>query len=139
MRLWHKSLINVLPKQQFLGQIRELTAICKDIQNNGKTNHILINKITDYNLKHLYTYCKLIEQVAKERKINITQNTLQKWYNTFTESEKQVIDFDSLFKSWCNANYMAQHYYNLEENGNVKKINDNEFNLVRKVSIEYGI
>lgn len=32
-----------------------------------------------------------------------------------------------------------QSYYNLEENGNVKKINDNEFNLVRKVSIEYGI
>lgn len=139
MRLWHKSLINVLPKQQFLGQIRELTAICKDIQNNGKTNHILINKITDYNLKHLYTYCKLIEQVAKERKINITQNTLQKWYNTFTEGEKQIIDFDSLFKSWHNANYMTQCYYNLEEKWQCKGISDNEFNLVRKVFIEYGI
>ena len=139
MRLWHRLLVKVLPRQQFLGQIRELIAICKDIQENGKTNHILINRIMDYNKSHLYTYCKLVEQVAKERKINITQNTLQKWYNTFIESEKQVIDFGNLFKSWHNANYMTQCYYNLEEKWQCEGISDNEFNLVRKVFIEYGI
>lgn len=66
MRLWHKDLIKVLPKQQFLGQIRELTAICKDIQTKGKTNHILINKIMN------------IEDNAKQRKINIKERTLNK-------------------------------------------------------------
>ena len=66
MRLWHKSLINVLPKKQFLGQIRELTAICKDIQNNGKTNHILINRIKKYIKKH--------EKERFKRKICVKSN-----------------------------------------------------------------
>jgi hypothetical protein len=32
-----------------------------------------------------------------------------------------------------------QSYYNLEEKWQCKGISDNEFNLVRKVFIEYGI
>ena len=38
MRLWHESLIEVLPRQQLLGQWRELNSIYKK-----EDKHILIN------------------------------------------------------------------------------------------------
>ena len=132
MRLWHKKLIKVLPKQQFLGQIRELTAICKDIQTKGKTNHILINKIMDYDLSHLYTYCKLIEDNAKQRKINITEQTLNKWWNTFAIEERKIIDITELFNNWHNHRYLIQCFYNLQEKADCGGITENEFKLIKQ-------
>lgn len=132
MRLWHKNLIKVLPKQQFLGQIRELTAICKDIQTRGKTNHILINKIMDYDLSHLYTYCKLIEDNAKQRKINITERTLNKWWNTFNIEERKIVDITDLFNNWHNKRYLVQCFYNLQEKFDCGGITENEFKLIKQ-------
>ena len=43
MRLWHKDLIPYLPKQQLLGQWRELNSIY--VKQN---RHILINFIYEY-------------------------------------------------------------------------------------------
>ena len=51
MRLWHKDLIGVLPRQQLLGQWRELNSIFK-LQNR----HILINFVYDYPKQDLYLY-----------------------------------------------------------------------------------
>lgn len=132
MRLWHKDLIKVLPKQQFLGQIRELTAICKDIQTRGKTNHILINKIMDYDLSHLYTYYKLVEDNAKQRKINITERTLNKWWNTFNIEERKIIDITELFNNWHNHRYLIQCFYNLQEKADCGGITEKEFNLIKQ-------
>lgn len=132
MRLWHKDLIKVLPKQQFLGQIRELTAICKDIQTRGKTNHILINKIMNYDLSHLYTYCKLIEDNAKQRKINITGRTLNKWWNTFAIEERKIIDITELFNNWHNHRYLIQCFYNLQEKADCGGITEKEFKLIKQ-------
>ena len=132
MRLWHKNLIKVLPKQQFLGQIRELTAVCKDIQTEGKTNHILINKIMDYDLSHLYTYCKLIEDNAKQRKINITEQTLNKWWNTFNIKERKIVNITDLFNNWHNKRYLIQCFYNLQEKADCGGITENEFKLIKQ-------
>ena len=48
MRLWHKDLIPVLPRQQLLSQWRECCCIARNIVENGTPNHILVNKILDY-------------------------------------------------------------------------------------------
>ena len=56
MRLWHKDLIDSLPRKQLLGQWRECCAIIKNIKEKGTPNHLLVNKIMDYDLKHFYTY-----------------------------------------------------------------------------------
>lgn len=37
MRLWHKDLIEVLPRQQLLGQWRECCAIAKKPEGKGNT------------------------------------------------------------------------------------------------------
>ena len=51
MRLWHKDLIEVLPRQQLLGQWRELNSIFK-LQNR----HILIDFVYVYPKEDLLTY-----------------------------------------------------------------------------------
>ena len=52
MRLWHTSLIPVLPREQLVAQWRELSAIAGKIQLNGTPNHVLVNFIMDYDFNH---------------------------------------------------------------------------------------
>ena len=47
MRLWHKDMISILPREQLVAQWRELSAIASNIQTKGTPNHILVNKIMD--------------------------------------------------------------------------------------------
>ena len=56
MRLWHYQLLPYLPDAQFKGQLRELVAIMHQWRNNGKTNHLLINKVMEYPKADLYGY-----------------------------------------------------------------------------------
>lgn len=51
MRLWHKDLIPYLPKQQLLGQWRELNSIY--VKQN---RHILINYVYEYDKNDLLIY-----------------------------------------------------------------------------------
>ena len=66
MRLWHKALIPYLPKQQLLGQWRELNSIYK-----RQNRHILINFIYDYDPVMLYYYSKLVINEMDKRNYNI--------------------------------------------------------------------
>ena len=47
MRLWHKDLISVLPREQLVAQWRELSAIAGAIQKNGTPNHGLVNFVLE--------------------------------------------------------------------------------------------
>ena len=48
MRLWHKDLIPVLPRQQLLSQWREVCGIARDINAEGTHNHLLVNRVSNY-------------------------------------------------------------------------------------------
>lgn len=56
MRIWHYSLLPYLPELQFKGQLRELMAIMRDWRDKGQTNHILINRVTEYPKSDLVSY-----------------------------------------------------------------------------------
>lgn len=62
VRLWHYELLPYLPELQFNGQLRELVAIMHDWRDNGKTNHILINRVMEYPkndlTSYMWLYCK---------------------------------------------------------------------------------
>ena len=60
MRLWHKQLISVLPRQQLVAQWRECSSIVGNILTKGTPNHILVNKIMDYPIDHFITYAALV-------------------------------------------------------------------------------
>ena len=56
MRLWHHKLLRYLPEAQFKGQLREMVAIMRDWRDRGTTNHLLINKVMEYDKTVLKGY-----------------------------------------------------------------------------------
>lgn len=40
MRLWHKDLINVLPRQQLISRWKECYCIAQNLASKGTPNHI---------------------------------------------------------------------------------------------------
>ena len=134
IRLWHKKLIKVLPRNQLLGQVRELTLIIKNISIIGTPNHILVNKIMDYSMDHLYTYCNLIIHEMKKRNYKLTQKTYLKWHYFFNQYNLKIICFDDLFYKWHNDDYYKICYYNLYEKYLCGGITKNEFLAINNKS-----
>lgn len=56
MRLWHYKLLPYLPDAQFKGQLREMVAIMHDWRDKGTTNHLLINRVMEYQKGELVDY-----------------------------------------------------------------------------------
>ena len=114
MRLWHKSLIDVLPRQQLLGQWRECCCIARNISEKGDPNHILVNKIKNYHIGHFFTYS--IDYVAGEMKRRGYKVDTSKFWKYFSAGDEYVIpEFDELYNGWHNDRYLKQCLSNLEE------------------------
>ena len=67
MRLWHKDLIPVLPREQLIAQWRELSAIAGAIQKKGTPNHILVNFILDYDYDNFISYAAEVREEITNR------------------------------------------------------------------------
>ena len=132
MRLWHKDLISVLPRQQLLGQIREVTLIMKNILVLGKPNHILVNEIMNYNMSHFYNYCELLKEEMNKRNYKISDRTLLKWSTFFSQYKIKKIEFSDIFESWHEKLYLKMCYYNLLEKFMCGGIKAEEFEKIRK-------
>lgn len=112
MRLWHKDLIPVLPRQQLLGQWRECCLIAKNINEKGSPNHLLVNRIMDYSEEHFVTYCYLIFEEMNRRDYNVYSSKLEQYLSL---PLYKLIDFDELFDGWHNDRYLNQCLANLQE------------------------
>lgn len=110
MRLWHKNLIPVLPKQQLLGQWREVCCIARNIEIEGSPNHLLVNKIMDYPASHFNTYALAVYREMIKRKYKCDWEKYEKWC-----INKAIIDLDNIFLGWHSDRYYWQCYYNLQE------------------------
>ena len=98
MRLWHKDLIPYLPRQQLLGQWREVCAIARNIEKNGTPNHVLVNKVMDYGAGHLNQYAYEICAEALNRGYKVD-------FDRFIQHRPQPIEGCShaeMFKDWHN-------------------------------------
>lgn len=67
MRLWHIDLIKDLPRQQLLGQWREIHAIIGTINKHGKVNHSVVNYVNDNSIDCLYAYALEVDRELIER------------------------------------------------------------------------
>lgn len=128
MRLWHKDLINVLPKQQLLGQWRECCAIARNISVNGTPNHMLVNKIIDYPLGHFWKYGYLIWMSMEYRGYKCDFSKFEKWIDK--PYALIVPDLKDLFDGWHNERYLTQCFYNLQEKYDCGGITEMEWNLI---------
>ena len=83
MRLWAKQLIPYLPKLQLLSQWRECCAICSNIANKGTPNHILVNKIMDYEFVYFMEYTRLVVSEMERRNYKISRKALNNFFYNF--------------------------------------------------------
>jgi len=114
MRLWHKDLIPVLPRQQLLGQWRECCLIAKNIAEKGTPNHILVNKIMDYPIDHFMRYSREIFYQMKKRGYSSDFKKFSQYSNEKTLSGWDM-SIKEVFPDWHNDRYLAQCFYNLQE------------------------
>lgn len=113
MRLWHKSLIPALPREQLVAQWRELSAIAGNILNKGTPNHILVNKIMDYSFDDFITYAQYVRAEMTRR----GYRTMDSVWNKITSitDNYTLIDIDNIYTSWMDDTYLKICYYNLYE------------------------
>lgn len=113
MRLWHKDLIEKLPREQLVAQWRECSAIAGNLITKGTPNHILINKILNYPLDHFISYSFYIRKEMTRR----GYRTMDKVWDKITSvsDNYNIIPLHELFPEWHNDTYWIICYYNLKE------------------------
>lgn len=130
IRLWHKYLIRYLPRQQLLSQWRELKCIAKSIKENNTPNHILVNKIMNYNLNHLCEYMILVYNEMIDRNYKVNQDVFDYIYN-ITDNHFHI-SIDNIFNEWHNYRYLKQCLYNLQEKYDCGGITNEEWETIYK-------
>lgn len=136
MRLWHKDLITALPNKQLLSQWRELNAIARNIHINGTPNHILVNKVLDYDKVHFLVYTKLVLKELTKRNYHIKEVIFQKFLKYIEISEtvfkETNINFSDIYKDWHNDRYFLQCYYNLQEKYDCGGISEEDWSKIQE-------
>ena len=146
MRLWHKELIPVLPRQQLVSQWRECLAVSgmmiKD--ENHIPNMLLVAKVAKYPLAHFVVYAQLVAAEMQRRGYKISDAASEKWLERLEELggvDWELYEYlrtnnDVIFSGWHNDRYFRQCYFNLEEKYDCGGISEEEFKSIRALAIE---
>lgn len=113
MRLWHTSLINILPREQLISQWRELSAIAGAIQKNGTPNHILVNFVLNYPFDDFISYAQEVRNEMTKRGYRTSQAVFDKI--TALKPNWQKIPLNEIYKEKMNDTYLKICFYNLYE------------------------
>ena len=127
MRLWHKDLIDVLPRQQLLGQWRECCLIAKSIAENGTPNHLLVNRVMEYPPEHFFSYAKWIEDEMKHRGYKCDFDKFDKWYKQIEFAQYIWLKKENIFTVWHDDKYLKQCFFNMQEKHDCGGIPDEEW------------
>lgn len=123
MRLWHVDLLDVLPDKQLLSQWRECCCIARNIYINGTPNHLLVNKILDYDMSDFYSYSILVSFEMIKRGCKVNRNAFEK----YCKCDKLI---DRPFKGWHNDRYFFQCFCNLQEKYDCGGISEDEWRKI---------
>lgn len=133
MRIWHKALIRVLPRQQLISQWRECIAIAKNIELYGLPRHGLVNKVMGYPISHLYLYTDMVVLELLDRGYKVSPVALKKFEDSMRNIDynyDDVVEESELFKNWHNKDYLIQCYYNLQEKYDCGLINQYDWRRI---------
>ena len=114
MRIWHKDIIEYLPREQLVAQWRELSAIAGNLNTKGTPNHILVNKVLDYPIDHFISYAFYVRQEMTKRGYRTMESVWEKILST-NDGAFELVAPKCLFPGWHNFRYFRQCFYNLEE------------------------
>ena len=132
MRLWHTSLISVLPKEQLVGTWRELSAIAGSIKEKGTPNHILVNFVTEYDFEHFISYAYYVRQEMTKRGYRTMESVWKKITDLKPEGYT-ILPIDKVYFNKMNQEYLLICYYNLYEKYMCGGISWEDFNKIKKI------
>ena len=134
MRLWHKDLITVLPREQLVAQWRELSAIAGNIKTKGTPNHILVNKVMNYPLTHFTTYAAAVRSEMTRR----GYRTMDKvWEKIESLDNGPRLPVYSIYSDWMNDEYWTICYYNLKEKWLCGGIKDEDWQKIEEMDKQW--
>lgn len=113
MRLWHKDLIQVLPREQLVGEWRELSLIASNIQKKGSPNHLLVNFVLDYDFNHLISYAYYVREEMTRRGYRTMNSVWDKIVSL--KPNYNILPFEEVYKEKMNNTYYCICWYNLFE------------------------
>ena len=131
MRIWHKDLITVLPREQLVAQWRELSAIAGNLSTKGTPNHILVNKVLKYPREHFISYALYVRQEMTRRGYRTMESVWEKILST-NDGTFELVAPECLFPRWHNFQYLRQCYYNLEEKYDCGGVSSEYFHQLRE-------
>ena len=137
MRLWHKYLIEVLPKQQLLGQWRECCLIAKNIAEKGTPNHILVNRIMNYPISDFCDYCNIVLKEMLKRGYNVSSKSIGCLEDNVDFYVDSCLNPD-IFDGWHDDRYLRQCYFNLQEKYDAHGIEEWEWDKICDYLYENG-
>lgn len=131
MRLWHKDLIAFLLREQLVAQWRECSAIAGNIAAKGTPNHILVNRVLEYDFDHFITYSKDIRDEMTLRKYR----TMDSVWNKIValKPDWKEIPFCNLYFGWMDDEYFDICYYNLLEKYRCGGIREDDWQAIEKI------
>lgn len=113
MRLFHYALLPYLPELQFKGQLREIVLVMHQWRDEGKTNHLLINKVMEYPKRDLTTYFYRYMWYYYER---YGKHVNKKYVEEFERFSFAYRDSGChIFEGWHTKEYMRMNMSNLAE------------------------
>jgi uncharacterized protein (TIGR02328 family) len=113
MRLWHKNLIKVLPREQLVAQWRELSAIAGAIQKNGTPNHILVNFVLNYSWNDFISYAYYVREEMTKRGYRTMNSVWDKI--TGVAADYIILPFEEVYVEKMDNIYFKICFYNLYE------------------------
>ena len=139
MRLWHKDLIEKLPREQLVAQWRECSAIASNIVTKGTPNHILVNKIMDYSFNHFISYAFYIRQEMTRRGYRTMNSVWDKITSVADDDNYNILPINELFPDWHNDTYWVICYYNLKEKWMCGGIEDEDWDKIDSGDTEWRL
>ncbi len=128
MRLWHKDLINVLPREQLVAQWRELSSIAGSIQKKRTPNHLLVNFVLDYNYDHFISYAAEVREEMTSRGYRTMNSVWDKI--TSLKNDWTRLPHNKIYSEKMNQTYLTVCYWNLLEKHLCNGISQEDFNKI---------
>ena len=138
IRIWHKELIPVLPREQLVAQWRECSAIAGAILKNGTPNHILVNKVLDYSLDQFIQYSQMVRNEMTHRGYR-TMDSVMKKIDSLTNGHAECLP-EHLYEYWHTDRYFLQCYYNLQEKYDCGSVSPEDWEKIYRLGVDkFGV
>lgn len=133
MRLWHTSLIRVLPREQLVAQWRELSACAGSIQQKETPNHILVNFIMEYDFDHFISYAYYVREEMTRRGYRTMDSIWKKI--VALKPNYNILPFQAIYPEKMNDTYWIICYYNLKEKFLCGGISYKEWDKIEQIDL----